>query len=170
MTKTILLLLLLLLLLSPAAAAADDERLALAVARVAVHEAGFDSPADVALVWQVVEGRARTADQRLAWLHRHSARVAGERQARSTRTLWARQLSPSGARPWSWPADASWSRYRDRWLRVLRLARSLVTGHERRRPCPQQPLTWGGPMDREQAAARGLVPCGCVGTLNEGYR
>jgi hypothetical protein len=146
--------------------------LALQVARVAANEA-FGSPADVALVYQVVEGRSRTAEGRLAWLRRHSPCVAGDVDPSTRPGLcrWTRNLQPDLSEPLGWESALPWEgRPRGVWQRTLDLARRLVEGRVRRRPCPVAPETWGSVSDRARALERGLIPCGCVGTLNEGYR
>ncbi len=153
----------------------DDvrEQLALDVARVAVNEAGFGSPRDVLLIWQVVEANGRTDADRLAWLRRHSACPTAQTTrevalSRPGNCRWTRELDASDRRPESWPADVVWRA--ESWARVRRLALRLVFGLERRRVCSVAPMTWGGPMDHERALERGLVPVECEGTLNRGYR
>lgn len=148
-----------------------DDRLALAIAKVAVNEAGFDSPADVALIWQVVERHA--PDERLPFLKRHSPCVlrAEDPGRRRGNCEWTRNLRWSDAEPDGWPSGIPWERYADRWARVRAFTRGLVNGSVRRRPCAEQPITWGSRrLDIQQALSRGLEPLGCVGTLNEGFR
>jgi hypothetical protein len=158
----------------PTYAAADvRDELALDLARVAVNEAGFESPADVVLIWQVTEANGADDATRLEWLRRHSACPAGQTSdevalTRPGNCRWTRELVDGDARPESWPADVIWRP--EAWARVRRLARRLVYREERRRVCSITPITWGGPMDHARALERGLEPVGCSGTRNEGYR
>lgn len=165
---------------APTRIAAMDE-LVLAVAKVAANEASLARirPAELALIWQVTEARAETAEERLAWLRRHSScvltdRPLSERERRSN-CIWSRGLNRDGKRPMGWPEHLSWARYAPRWAQVLELSRRLVSGEESMRPCPGRPFTWGGPMDRARAIERGLVPLGCRDprtgepTANEGF-
>lgn len=160
---------------NPHTAHCDDvrEQLALDLARVAVNEAGFGSPADVVLIWQVVESRARSDADRLAWLRSHSACPTGQTTrevalSRPGNCAWTRELDDSDRRPQSWPAAVVWRP--EAWARVRRLALRLVYGLEQRRVCSSSPSTWGGDMDAARALERGLVPVACEGTLNTGYR
>lgn len=154
----------------PPAAARDgvEERLALAVAKVAVNEANFESPADVALVYQCTEAHGDAPGEQLAWLRSHSARVLGDRECREGRNCrWSRGLTLAATRPPGWPEGVRWRPAA--WRRVLRLARRLVGGEEQRRPCIGRPVTWGGDMDHAEALRRGLRPLHCAGTRNTGY-
>jgi hypothetical protein len=56
-----------------------------------------------------------------------------------------------------------------KWQTLLVRARQLVNGAQYDKPCPIKPVTWGGPMDHEIAAANGRFPIGCEGTLNDGF-
>jgi hypothetical protein len=156
------------LLAVPAEATNVEQRLTLAVAQVCVNEAGFDSPADCALVWQTAENRAETTRGRLFWLQQHSRRVLGDRPCRRGNCRWSRHLGWNSRMPTGWPrADVAWRP--ERWALVRDLAQRLVRGEELRRPCPAPPFTWGGRMDFAGAQERGLVRLHCEGTLNEGF-
>lgn len=157
-----------------------DAELALAVAKVAANEASLSAirPAEVALIYQCAEARASTNSARLAWLRRHSSCVLTDRAMTAEETRgncpWARALEDDDAEPDAWPEHISWPRHARRWAQVRELARRLVDGRERFRPCAGEPFTWGGEMDRERAIERGLVPLRCVDeegapTLNTGY-
>lgn len=159
----------------------DEWRLALAVAKVAANEASLAHvrPAEVALVYQVVENRGSTADERLTWLSRHSScvltdRPMTEREARGN-CRWSRNLRASSEQPVGWPENVFWNPYFSRrWVQVSVYAARLVFGQERFRPCAGTPLTWGGPMDHERARERGLRPLDCrdrdgQSTMNTGY-
>lgn len=151
-----------------------QDELALAIAKVGVNEAGWGSPADIALIWQITEGRGRTDEARLAWLRRHSSCVLSNRpmteeEARGN-CRWTHGLAASDEQPEGWPGDAIWQNYVRRWRQIRRLATMLVDGRSDLRPCPETPQTWGGrELDMHQALRRGLRPVGCRETLNEGF-
>lgn len=160
------------------------ERLALAVAKVCVNEAGWDSPPDCDLIWQVVRSHGETDLERLRWLRCHSPRVldpegrfCGEDRKRCAKDRgncwWSRNLTTTGRKPsgWSETEVVPWARYRSRWLRVVTYCKALVAGGipPRGWPCARAPDTWGGDMDEEEALDAGMVPLECRGTKNEGY-
>jgi hypothetical protein len=148
-----------------------ERELALAVAKVAVNEAGFRAPADVALVWQVTEAHGSTTSARLGWLRAHSARVLGDRECTGGNCIWTRGLTWGDDEPEGWPETwPPWRLYRARWAQVRAYALALVQGRVAARPCAETPDTWGGEMDHQGAIDRGMRRCGCVGTLNQGYR
>lgn len=158
---------------APALAGADPfdlTPLELQVARVAWNEAQGSVP-DVRLIWQVTEARARTTAGRLEWLRRHSPRVAGRRPCRRGPCLWSPLLKPGPHLPAAFPGWLP-ELHRGDWTATQRAAVALVRGVDRRRPCsgPIPPITWGGPMDLAAALERGLVPLGCRGTRNDGFR
>jgi hypothetical protein len=148
-----------------------ERELALAVAKVCVNEASWNSPADCALIWQIVEGRGRTTATRLSWLRRHSHRVLDGTCNEDYQTMncwWSQHLTWSDAAPANFPHE--WSEaYIRRWRRVRRMAWGLVVGTITRRPCAIRPRTWGGRMDRARALRNGLIPIECEGTWNDGY-
>lgn len=166
--------------LMPASSRADDltpaeEELALALAKVIVNEAGWESRPDAYLIWQTVRGSGQTAEARLAWLREHSSCVLGTepltgRRARGFGNChWTRNLTDSDAEPAGWPAGLPWDRHVPLWRRIRAFSRHLVRV---RAPqvCSERPHTWGGRMDEERALERGMRPLGCTGTVNEGYR
>jgi len=151
----------------PAAAQERAVRdLGLALAKVCVNEAGFESPADCALIWQVVEGQRATARERLWWLTRHSQRVLGTRPCRRGNCGWTPHLTRSGRRPAGWPAGVGW--VPARWERVLYFCDRLVIGDETARPCAETPTTWDGRRWRAANERRGFRVVDCEGTLNDG--
>lgn len=158
-----------------------ERELALAIAKVAANEASLTRvrPAEVALVHQVTEARASTASARLSWLTRHSSCVLTDRpmsevEARGN-CRWSRNLGDNDDEPEGWPDGPAWPRFAPRWAQVRAFALMLVSGERDARPCSGgTPFSWGGPMDRDQALARGLVPLRCVDedgepTLNTAY-
>lgn len=146
-----------------------EAELELAVAKVCANEASLTASfQDCALIWQVVSGRARTPEARLAWLQSHSRRVLGDRECSEHRNCWwTRNLQANDVQPEGWPAEWTWRP--EQWARLRRWSAQLVSGQRRHRPCEGTPVTWGGRMDRPQAAERGLVPLQCAGTENDGY-
>lgn len=152
-----------------------EHALALDVARLCMNEAP-GSPADCALIWQVVESRARSTADRHAWLRRHSPAVTRQLSAQATarrpgNVAWTSQLDWADARPLAWPVEWDWDRGLVTWRRTRLLVWGLMTGRVRRRPCTETPETWGGRhIDMPQAVRRGLVPLDCEGTYNEGFK
>lgn len=156
-----------------------DEQLAVALARVCVHESGFRSPADCALIWQATRGHGDTSAARLAWLGLHSPRAL-------TGPHWSAHLPASGvgpdAPPSGWPPQVLWSTYAPRWSALLVATRSLVLEDRAPRvgwPCSTTPQTWGGRVvDAAHVARHADVyhALHCVDpvtgspTRNEGYR
>lgn len=148
------------------------QELKLALAKVAVNEAGFSSEADVALIYAAAGSMGTSHQTRLNFLRRHSRRVLGDRDCAEGRNCqWTRNLTWSDVQPLGWRSDLRWSP--QRWARVRRWASGFVEGTNRLRACPEVPQTWGGTMDHARAVSRGLRPLGCrtlSGSLNEGYR
>ena len=154
-----------------AASSADPPRgvqaeLGLAIAKVCANEAGFTSPADCDMIWQVVETHHSTGRRQLAWLRAHSRRVLGTRTCRGN-CVWSRNLTRHPQKPAGWPVTARWRP--DAWQTLLAQADALVAGQRDARPCSGEPVTWGGAMDRAGAIRRGLIPLTCEGTRNQGY-
>lgn len=159
---------------------ADDsatERLVELVSKVAFNEAG-DSYPDLALIWQVVEGRGATHAERARWLEGHSPCVSGrlsqdEARRRPGQCRWTRNLSRAGHTPRGWPWSAGhWRhRIRPRWLAHVERARELVEGRDPYRPCSETPTTWDGnrPEWRARAERRGYRVVECDAAQNLGY-
>lgn len=148
------------------------DQLALELACVAAHEGALDNLRDVALVWQVVEAKAVTTSARLKFLRAHSPRALGIKGCVSGNCLWSSELRHN---PLATPSSVDagfWSRVRARdWALVMRKAQGLVYGIDDDRPCPESPFSWGYAGDLESAwRQRGLIPMGCAGVLNDGFR
>lgn len=142
--------------------------LATMLAATCVNEAGWSSPADCALIWQVTESHARTPEARLAWLQRHSHTVANGSSSGNAR--WTSGLQWNDREPEGWPETAPpWSVYVERWRKVRRFAAALVTGRVTRRPCAERVWTWGSVDDAPAALRRGLRVVRCENTLNLGF-
>jgi len=137
------------------------------LARVAVHESGWESPADVALIHQVIQGIA-TRD---GVTFRRAASLASPRLARcEVRRRWVCGLGEAGERPRGFPGR--WSRYRDRWLVLLGVARRALAGEVVSGPCAERPRVWGSREDVRRGRARGRrwIDARCPGARNLGGR
>jgi hypothetical protein len=148
------------------------DELALAIAKVAVNEAGWGAPADVAMIHQITEGHGATDVERLAWLRAHSGCVLTYRPIERTRRncRWARHLADNDLEPEGWPEDVLWQNYVRRWRQIRMLSRALVEGRSTIRPCRETPTTWGSPQDHERAIRNGrLRMVECRSTINRGY-
>jgi hypothetical protein len=163
-----------------------DYELAMALARVSANEASLFGihPADVAMIWQITEGRGQTSAERLAWLRAMADctldPVAPEEQPRraqpprGSNCWWSWHLTDSDERPIGWDPALRWEGDgggMERWRDVRRHSFRHVAGTSTvRPPCTPRPWTWGGPRwDQGNAAAHQLVQIVCVGTHNWGY-
>jgi len=82
--------------------------LALALAKVCVNESGFDSLADCAMIFQIVENQRAITDERRVWLERHSARVLGIRPCdHRNNCFWSRNLGWNDEEPAGWLAAST---------------------------------------------------------------
>jgi hypothetical protein len=168
---------LVLLALSSAVADSADKALALALARVAVHEGALAQPKDLDLIWQVTSRWGATSTERLRWLQAHSPRALGLKPPRlGDANAFTAELTAATTIPASVASGADrrklayWKvKVLPRWQSLLDRAERLVKGGQYDKPCPIEPITWGGPMDHEAAAADGRFPIGCEGTLNDGF-
>jgi hypothetical protein len=153
---------------------ADNARrsLALALAQVAAHEGALHNARDLDLIWQVVQNHGNSPQAQLRWLRTHSARALGLAPARHTDgNAWSSELNRRGTIPASVAAGQGYWRMRvmPKWHGLLERAQSLVDGAAYAKPCPIEPITWGGPMDHVTAAADGRYPIGCSDVLNDGF-
>ncbi len=142
-------------------------RAALLLARICVNEAGFDAPQDCVAIAEVV--RTNSGVITPGALELHAPRATGARAALNAHQAWTQQLDAAGSEPASWHAahpGVPWSRYRARWLRVLRGCELIVRGVVPA-VCSRPPIAWGGVMDRHIAQRRGLVRVDCGVTRNE---
>lgn len=162
----------LLLLAWPVQADSASRALALALAQVAAHEGALHNARDLDLIWQVVQNHGDSPQAQLRWLRAHSARALGLAPARDTdANAWSSELNHRGTIPASVAAGKGYWRVKvmPKWMELLTRAQSLVDGASYVKPCPIEPITWGGPMDHESAAADGRYPIGCVDVLNDGF-
>jgi hypothetical protein len=152
-----------------------QRKLALRVARVAAHEGALHNLADVDLVWQVTESRAKTTEKRSEFLAMHSGRAIGVKPCTglTKNCEWSPLLDHKGTIPASVAIgdEGYWRTIAiPAWQRVLARAEELVAGEPYVKPCRLDPYTWGSvKLDSKRAAADGLYPIGCTGTLNDGF-
>lgn len=135
------------------------------LARITVHEAGFDSPADSMLVHEVLLGIV----ERSGVSYARAAELASPRLARcAVRRRWVCGLDARARRPDHWPM-ASWAAHRPRWLAALAHAQRVIAG-EVPSPCRERPRVWGSRSDVARGRARGgtWIDAGCEGTRNVG--
>lgn len=160
----------------PAPPTAEEREAALVLARYAGHEADFEAPADLLLLWQAAESHGETLAERLRWLRRHSRCVAAlrPRVEPRRRCRWARALRWGPERPAGYPAAWPWDG--ERWLAYLDLALDVVRGVELRRPCDGPIDTWDGRRWLDERLEEGFVEVRCLDpwtgepTLNAGFR
>lgn len=142
---------------------AADEREALALARLCLHEAGWDSPDDCRAIYAVALNRGASIR---AGFGRHL--FAGT----TRRAPWILELDASGNAP-PHMVGASWTRdrgthpsRRDAWLALLEECRRIVT-----EPAVCAARGWGNAHDMERARLLGrtLAPIDCGDTRNIYY-
>lgn len=144
----------------------------LTLARVCVHEAGWESVDDCAAIWEVLRAGAERGG--------YSVRVyalaySGRALRGQTSRPWVAELNEEGSRPRSWPTTwqgrphPGWGAFRTRWLALLEACRLIVAG-EVRSSCEDQPHDWGGPVDDRRARRLGLIRIDCGETLNRYYQ
>jgi hypothetical protein len=135
-------------------ARADD---GLELARLSVHEAGFDATSEPAAIYAtaVSEG-ARAGMTWPRWLRAHSHRFARHQVSRA----WVYRLHRDGRDP---RAGIDWRRYRPRWLAMLAAADAAITS-----PPVCIARTWGSDADAERVRRLRLplVEVGCGNTRN----
>lgn len=141
--------------------------LGLMVARTAANEGAFKYRSTTPLVWQVVRvNGGKNNDTRADFLSRHSPKANGFKPCFVSNCLWSPQLNRAGVQPLGLDIRADiWAiKVQPLWLDTLQhadwLVRTLTMSED---PCPIEPRTWGGPMDRDKAIKRGLYPIGCYG-------
>lgn len=130
---------------------------ALDLARLCVHESGWNHPAEAAAIYAVaVDGSSRTGMTWPRWLRVHSRRFATHRVARS----WVYALDRSGRDP---HAGIAWTEHRERWLTILAAADAAIGA-----PPVCVARTWGSADDARRVARLGLalVPVACGSTRN----
>lgn len=151
--------------LMPLAVSAQSEADAVTLARLAVHESGWDSPADVALVHAVLAGIV----ERDGVSYQRAAELAAPRLARcEVSRRWVCGLNGDASRPAHW-RGASWSRYRERWLSMIDTAQRVIAG-EVPSTCARPPRVWGSRADVLRGIRRGRrwIDAECIGAMNHG--
>ncbi len=164
---------------SPTAEAQSRASDTLLLARICVHESGWDSPLDCAAIHQVlVAGAAREDMSYRSYAYSYSGRALRGETSRS----WVAHLREDGREPENWPRTvvvrrggelvvqphASWAAFRDRWLVTLETARMVMSG-ALSHSCETPPHDWGGRVDRARARRLGLIPVECGETRNDFY-
>ena len=146
---------------------ADSARLA--IARIFVAEAGWDSEPDHRAIFGVLRN-IRGRGSMLEAARRASPRTTGIRGPLGPRGLWIATLIDSDLRPAGWTDRlGSWSAYVARWRSVRELAARLLAGDPIRSGCPDA-IAWGMAQDDRIAIRRGLVRVDCGQTLNRFWR
>lgn len=157
------------------------------LARIAVHETGWEDTGDLEAIYAVLHnGAEREGISFQAFARSYSSRLMAGTVTRS----WAAQLTEACTRPPSWPRvttrchgrgedrmcavepHAAWSGYVDRCRAVVARARETIAG-ERTHHCEREPHDWGGRVDRERARRLGLIEVECsagdVETIGDYY-
>lgn len=139
---------------------------ALILARVCVHEAGFDSTEDCSAIADVLR---RLADRLDTTFWRAALAYSGRVLRGDTRRAWASVLDETGTRPRGWGALDWDGDYRGRWLELLAYCERVMRGEEAS-DCDEPPDDWGGSVDRARAERLGLIEIHCGETRNDFYR
>lgn len=142
-------------LLLAAPARADDS---VWLARVAVAESGWSSPADRVAIWHLLRRRAARLGLALPTMV-----VSYSSPLR--RGHWALGLGAHGRRPPGFPARLSWSAHRPRWEAVLEHARAFL-GASQPDPCPEAEHFGDREGDLRRAIRARWVPVDCGNTAN----
>lgn len=154
-----------------------------ALARITVHEAGWEDTGDMEAIFAVLRsGAEREGTTWRAFARRYSRRL----HAGTVERRWASQLTEECSRPSDWPETvivrdgdsltvrphAPWGAFRERCEAVMVRAREVLAG-ERSDGCPVPPEDWGGRVDRARARRLGLVRIDCslgdVRTVDDYY-
>lgn len=151
----------------------------LLLARICVHEAGWEQEADCAAIHQVLVAGAEREDLSYrTYAYNYSGRaLRGE-----TSRAWVANLREDGREPDGWPETvivrdgdsvsvephAPWGMYRERWLRTIEIARGVIAGSITA-ACAEPVHDWGGRVDRGRARRLGLVEVDCGETRNDFY-
>lgn len=142
------------------------------LARIVVHETGWEDTGDASAIYAVlVAGGEREGTDWRAYARRYSRRLhRGE-----VRRRWAAELTEDCARPPSWPRvvtvrrddgslevrpHPSWGAYQGRCQRVMARVREVLSG-ERVHHCERAPTDWGGECDLARAARLGFIEIDC---------
>lgn len=146
-----------------------DAREQLALARVLASEIGWEPTAEAAAIHEVLEDRSRQMG--LSYLATVCAYSRTCDPGRTDARRWIAHLTPRGARPDGWPATASWSLHRARWLDLHRHAGEVLRGRVAS-TCEEPPHYWGMPsgVDLRRARAAGWRRVECPGARNAFWR
>lgn len=140
----------------------------LALARICVSEASWESDRDCQAIYQVFRNTRRSTETLLGVMHRHTNRVLSQKEPLNSRQAWLQGLRldasppPTFPRPWE-------GRFERAWRSRVRLAERILT-EPNRFPCRGPVITWGGAMDDHIAIRRGLTRVNCGVTMNHFWR
>lgn len=127
------------------------------MARTVVAECGWDSTEDQVAVIHVLRRRARRAGME-DWQMARAYSAAWKTKKRP----WTLQLRADMKAPRSWPSEAAWANYRQRWAKVIELVKDTPED-----PCEGQALHFGDQHgDRARARRAGWRKLSC-GRLND---
>jgi hypothetical protein len=139
------------------------------LARITVHEAGWEDRGDMEAIFAVLRSGAER--EGLTW-RAFAAAYSPRLHAGTVSRRWAAELVESCTAPPSWPTTvvvrrdgsvaphAPWSAFRARCLAVMERARAVLAG-ERTDGCEVTPHDWGGDCDMVRADRIGLIEIDC---------
>ncbi len=147
----------------------DEDQNIMDLARVCVHEAGWNGHADCAAIHAVIVDRAARMRMSYRSALRAYAGHALDRRRVDARA-WVPWLDDTAKAPRHWPAHVSWARHRERWRLVVEVSAMAYAG-AREHTCDEYPHHWAADTHamRERAARNGLSRVACVGTHNAFY-
>lgn len=135
------------------------ERDVMALARVCLHEAGWEPGDDCAGILSALRNRQATLGMRTlaSMAHTYSGRVFDK--GRTDRRAWIPWVEDTEAEPKHWPANVSWPTHREKWAAIVELAGVLI---DRPSECPGA-HAWGGRFaaDMERPLRLGWVEVDC---------
>lgn len=139
-------------------------RLQLALARVCVSEAGFQTRSnDCTLIYHVLRGRSRTGELTMGIMRAYAGNIFDESRRDSRR--WILHLNHAFEEPheWSETVTIPWSARRAGFIEVYQHAGTLVRTRPQETPCGARVSHWGARgFRRELHLSQGwrLVRCG----------
>jgi len=140
----------------------------LALARICVSEAGFQTRTDDCLmIYHALRNRSRTGELTIGIMRAYAPLSFNTNRTDNHR--WVAHLNERFTEPegWSEVVGFSWSAKRDDWIRVYNLAGEIIrNGPES--PCELSVDHWGAPgFRRELLLRRGWTLLECGDTLND---
>lgn len=139
-------------------------RLQLALARVCVSEAGFQTHSnDCTLIYHVLRGRSRTGELTMGIMRAYAGNIFDEGRRDSRRWILHLNHAFEEPREWSETVTIPWSARRAGFIEVYQHAGMLVRTRPRETPCGARVSHWGARgFRRELHLSQGwrLVRCG----------